>query len=273
MADTRPIVFGPGAKLRWLEAIAADRRSKGLDVRIAIGISSRIEIHTGCAPIAQLWLASFAGASERGVRAAAEHLETMGHLSIDRAPAGASAFGGRGKANVYRPIAPTKTDRNPELQCRVLPTETRQLSAIKPAILSRKPGTAVPPLPCKSLDSSCPHPTSISYQHPTSISYPNPRSISYPHSTSIGDPNERRWQAVREDLAKRIGAEITANWFDQLAVSVITDCEVIMIAPNAFVRHRIENTCLWDRLHEAWRRASPAIARVQIVDAIRRAAE
>ena len=135
MADDRPIIFGPGDKLRWLEIIATDSRATAFDVRLAVAITNRIDKFSGLAVIGQEWLAQFIGGTARGVRKAADHLESLGHVEIERAE-GKIAFGGRGKANVYKPKTRNGgsgfNGENPERSFRVYGQETRNGEALNP---------------------------------------------------------------------------------------------------------------------------------------------
>jgi hypothetical protein len=261
-ADTRPIVFGPGDKLQWLEAIANDRRAQPFDVRLAVGISNRIDKHIGTATIGQIWLATFIGGTDRGVRKSGDRLAALGHLTIDRsetcrADAVRRSFGGRGKANVYRPIKPQKTrnsgsgfsSQNPERPFLVYDGKTRNGATLNPEQRSTKPGTVVPPLP-------------NTYQN-----------SSYPGAIEASDPNTDRWLAVKRGLERRIGTDVVAGWFNKLTVSSITPREVVLIAPNKFIRHTIEGGTLGARLEEEWKLHVPTIERVRLIDPVLRAAE
>jgi hypothetical protein len=249
----RPIIFGPGDKLRWLEAIASDRRAKGLDVRIAIGITNRIDKYTGSAPIAQTWLAAFVGGSERGVRDAADHLSDLGHLAIDRSEAVTAsnrrAFGGRGKANVYRPILrPMPNGETRNHSAGFVGEETRQSSTLNPAISRTKPGTPVPPLPNTYLNSSLPHDTP---------------------SCGGGDA---RWNSIKEGLSKRLSAAVVSAWFDPVTLAAVNEREVVLTAPSRFHSNYLENNYARAML-DACQAFRQTVESVRVVVHIARAAE
>lgn len=255
-ADVGPAVaeppFDAGEKLRWLESIASDPRTRGLDVRIAIGITNRVGKHEGRAPIAQTWLATFIGASARGVREAADHLCELGHLRIDRTEAIAAsnrkAFGGRGKANIYDPVLPPKPTRKPGAPVPGLVAETWKIPARNPANSRTKPRTAVPPLPKES--------------HKTSL-----RAVEDSKADDPLDPSQLSWTAVKRRLARRLNPEEIKSWIDALWLKRLSEHEAVLVARTPFHCSHIENGYLGDRILDAWRAEQPSIARVLFVTA------
>jgi hypothetical protein len=61
----RPIIFGPGDKLRWLEAIVTAHGTAPFDAAVGIAITNRIDKYTATAVIGQDWIARFAGGGRR----------------------------------------------------------------------------------------------------------------------------------------------------------------------------------------------------------------
>jgi hypothetical protein len=234
MNNQRPIICGPGDKLRFLEGVANDDRSTAFDVRLAVAISNRINKYAGTATIDQTWLANFIHSDERSVRRAAVRLEQHGHVSIQKST-------GRGKAHVYRPCGKGDTSD------RVYDPETRTSDPVKADSPSHKGVHASPPLPNNYLNSSF---------GPT------------PPRTS----GEAVWLSVRERLARALGRDVEASWFGKLQVEVVTNSDVVLRAPSEFMRHSIERR-FPDRLLIEWRAVVPTVERVCLVARALRAAE
>ena len=236
MTAVRPIIFGPGDKLRWLEAVAFHPSATGFHARLAIALSNRIDKHVGTATIGQQWLATAVHATERGVRKALLEMEAR-QLVVATRPAM-----GRGKATVYRPLTPMLETRNGGSG------ERRNAEGQKEEHGSWKGGTVVPILPKSHLNSSCP-------------------------TIGAGDPNSLTWQSVKGKLKASLGNAIVEAWFDRLAVTEITASEVVMTCPTKFVRHYIEQHLLYGGLLAGWRRVLPNINSVRLVEAREKAAE
>jgi hypothetical protein len=243
VADTRPIVSGPGDKLRQLEAVATHPDTTALDSQVSIVVSSRIDKYTGDAVVGQSWIAKAISCGERSVRGSAARMQRLRLWQITQG-------GGRGLANKWKPLAskpgnqPPGFEEKPGNNVPGIGSETRQIATLNPANRDTKPGTQLPPLPNKNLNSS------------------------YPHPDAVGDDNPiaAKWQSVRKWLVKHPSVGEDAWVFDKLTVKSITDTEVVMVAPSTFVRHEIEKDVLHQRLTSAWRAQLPTITRVRLVD-------
>lgn len=223
--DQRPIIFGPGDKLRWLEAVASDQRATAFDVRVAVAISNRIDKFTGTATIGQVWLAEFIRGTDRGVRKSADHLEEIGHLNIVRSE-GKTAFGGRGKANVYAPKTRNGATQNPERH-------------------DTKPRTAVPPLP-KRLPNILPNGGGGS------------------SNTVLGEHPEGDWRTILSVLGNHLDHEIMRGWFADIDLEAMDDNEAVLSAPSQFKRTYVQNH-FEAQLLSAARRCRPTIKSVRVV--------
>jgi hypothetical protein len=246
--NPRPIIFGPGDKLRWLEAVAFSPSATAFHARLAIALNSRIDKHVGTATVGQQWLASKTGGTERGVRKALLRMQRLGLLVASRPATG------RGNATIYRPITPMEETRNDGSAFYAERRnggsgERRNGEAQNPEPASTKPGTVVPILP-KILQSS-----------------------SYPVATER-DPNQLTWLSVKEKMKAHLGADMVAGWFEGLTVQSISQNQVVMTAPNKFVLHWINDHLLNEGLLAGWRRVLPSINDVRLIEAShQRAAE
>ncbi len=246
--NSRDIIFGPGDKLRWLEAVAFSADATNFHSRLAIALSNRIDKYEGTATISQEWLAAKIGATDRGVRKAIKRMEVAGLLVAARVP------NGRGAATVYRPLTPLKETRKgvSSITRNGGSSETRNNEAGNLEPRNTKPGMTVPPVP-KSLPKTL-------------------QTAAIPIVQSC-DPNEITWQSVKEKMKASLGADVVSAWFDPLRVHEITETEVVMTAPNEFCKHFIEQHLLEQRLIAGWQRVLPNVTSVRLVVATGRAAD
>ena len=106
----RPIVFGPGDKLAWLEAIAMHPEATDIDPRVGLAISNRIDKHTGLSVVSAAWIAKWIGRKagkrppqgglvpgERSVQGSINRIKRLGGIEV-------AVGGGRHRANTYRPL-------------------------------------------------------------------------------------------------------------------------------------------------------------------------
>jgi hypothetical protein len=231
MTDPRPIIFGPGDKLAWLEDVATHPDTTDLDARMAVAITNRINKYTGVATVGQQWIAKYIGRGERSVRDSSHRLERFHLMGIKRST-------GRGHANSYRP------NRNKEGHRRSPPAmrESQQIATTKAAIRDTKGGGQPPPLPKSHLNSSSGAETG--------------------REEIAGIVS---WLAVKERLEKQLKPGEIASWIDPLKLIRLTEHEVVLGALNEFVCRRIENNYFGDRLREAWTAEVRSIQRVLIV--------
>ncbi len=230
--NSRAIIFGPGDKLRWLEAVAFHPEMKNFHSRLAIALSNRIDKYEGTATISQEWLARKTSATVRGVRKGLKAMEVVCLLMVARAP------NGRGMSAVYRPLRSTEEARNGG------PRETRNDETKNPERESAKPGTPVPIVP----------------KTPPKILQGDALQV-----VQGRDPNELTWQSVKEKLKASLGPDKVRAWFDPLRVQAILQTEVVMIAPTKFHKHWIEQHPFELDLVAGWQRFLPSITRVRLV--------
>jgi hypothetical protein len=251
VADARPIIFGTGDKLAQLEAVAVHPDATSLDSQVSIMVSSRINKHTGDAVVGQAWIAKEISCAERSVRGSAARMHRLRLWDV-------TSGGGRGLANRWKPIARKPGNQQPGLAEKPgkrqpgIEPETRQIATLNSANYDTKPGTQLPPLPKYPLNSSL---------------------GGFDTAAETNVYAAEKWKSVKARAAKLLGADLTASWLGQLTVSTITEVEVVLIAPNRWMRQKIENDFLPNPLTWAWRAELPTITRVRIVDATARAAE
>jgi hypothetical protein len=225
----RPIIFGPGDKLRWLEAIVTAHGTAPFDAAVGIAITNRIDKYTATAVIGQDWIARFAGGAARTVREAITRMKRLDLLDVQ-------VSRGRGRANVYRPKIPGENGR----AAANIREENRQITTGKLADYDRKTGGHPPPLPNNYLNSSSP-------------------------ADLTRNQNEANWLSVRQGLAATLGHDVEAAWFGHLELEAITLVEVVMRAPSKFIRKSIEARYP-DKLLHQWQRLRPLIVSVRLVD-------
>jgi len=274
----RPIIFGPGDKLRWMEAVAFHPLATAFHARLAIALSNRIDKHLGTATIGQQWLAAAVHATERGVRKALLEMEGCQLLVATRPAVG------RGKATVYRPLTPMREPRNGGS---AFSNETRNggsgerrnAETQKAERGLRKGGTAVPILPNTHLNNS-PSPTNWRQSKDAfRVAFGQLAARLDDRTGETGgiiigvNSASVTWQSVKGKLRAALGAATVEAWFDRLEVEDLTATEVVMTCPSKFVRHYIEQHFLNEGLLAGWRRVLPNINTVRLVDARAEAAE
>jgi hypothetical protein len=230
------IKFHSGSKLAWIEQVTIDRRSTGLEVRLAVAISRRLK-DDGATIATQATLANIIGASERGVRKAAIALRANGHLNVD------AVGSGPGTATTYRPIFKRRNGSSGFEGQQA--DERRNCSsgkndARKPEQISTKGGTAVPP-----------------HKNPSKSPIKNPGArASAGDNPPDADPLQVCWQAVKQRLTQALGREVFDSWFGKVTLAQIEGGIAWLGTPSKFVAkwltdHYAELTM------EAWRAELP----------------
>ena len=234
----RTIVFGPGDKLRWLEGVVCNPGTNHIDASVAVAITNRIDKFTGAAIISQAWLAIFAGATDRGVRISIGRMETLNLLLIERPR---PMPGGRGKANIYRPLLTRNgrsglIERNPEQPLQ----ELRNSAAANGERSTSKTGTVVPTLPNTYLISS---------------------GANCGEADASGDV---LWRSIKSNLATKLTLDVTEAWFGQVRINSIEDSEIVLIASNRFQAAYIENH-FWRQVLDACQVCRPDITHWRVI--------
>jgi hypothetical protein len=239
------IKFHSGSKLAWIEQVTIDRRSTGLEVRLAVAISRRLK-DDGATIATQATLANIIGASERGVRKAAMALRTHGHLDVD------STGSGPGTATTYRPLFKRRNDSSgfegQQIDARRNGGSGKN-EAGKAEQTSRKGGTAVPP-----------------HKNPTKspIKIPGARACQR-DSPLDADPLHVCWRAIKERLARteQWGHDKVEAWLGKLTVRELSAGILTLVSPSKFVAN-FNTMHHSEALLREWRGYDLSINRLQI---------
>ena len=236
----RPIIFGPGDKLRWLERVASHDATTDVDTRFAVIIMSRLDKFKGSALVAQISVATLIHCGVRTLYDSSRRLERLGLLRIQRSR-------GKGYANIYWPIKPpddwrlaadqTKHDQRLAAGQN---DDDRQIAAVRPADCSTLTGGQPPPLPN------------------TTKSY-----LSAPQQSASSEA-ETAWNSIRGWLANEIGPDKCRSWFETVTAESITDDELVLRGQRKFQTDTIAGQFYGPvlRAAQAYR---PSIQRVRVL--------
>eukprot|EP01035_Chromulina_nebulosa_P057157 gene57157-78323_t len=206
-----PIPFHAGHKLAWLEQVAADRNVSDFQVRVAISVTRRTD-RSGVAIAGQQSIASFIGASSRGVRNALRGLAELEHLGRQD-----ECTGGRGVVGKYSLLskqaftADGKIDQSRNEITRneqTGPDKTRNSESENVEQRHTKAGNCVPTESCSSINSL----EESSNGHQAAVSL--------------------EWEQVLQRAMSRYGADVFVSWFSKLSAEHIENDVGIVAAPT-----------------------------------------
>jgi hypothetical protein len=277
MAEPRDLKFRLDDSIRWFEAVQRHPNSKDYDLCLAVAISSGTDRASGRCIRSQQWLAGVTRSNERSVRRGTERMVANGLLRIDRTETQKAgiAFGGagRGKANVYEPIAPARPVKETGLQSPHSGKENRTHLTVKQDSNDTKTGPYGPPSPLHSHSSSRARRGNITQAIDGYID--RFEAAAGDHSTAIALVDDR-WKPIRNKLAEHLGHDAIASWFGGVRLQSIMATEIVIEAPDRFKRQQIENR-FSDALVRAARAADPDCtvtrARVVLAEPLKEAAQ
>lgn len=252
-------------------------RSTDLDVRVGVAIVNRIDKHTGTATTGYGWIAEWIGRKPRNTPAP-ELLPSAEMVGYERKPGERSiqdsvarmkrnqllavtGGGGRGKANVYRPLIAGDPKRHGQpwgIAARNV-TATRDVSE-ETARLAAQNITAERH---KRHGQPCTLPKSLPNYFPNGVG-----------GGGEGWATERalEWHSIKAGLERLIGPQLTTSWFGEVTLGPFADGELLIIVPRRFTRTKIEQTYM-DELTAACRSEYPTLERVRLVAPLAEAAE
>jgi hypothetical protein len=308
MAEHRDLKFRLDDSIRWIEAVLAHPGSTDFDVSLAVAISGATDRASGRCIRSQLWLAGATGRTDRAVREGTERMVANGLLLIDRSETQkkGAAFGGagRGKANVYEPIAPPRpvpktgtsvpvSDDKTGTSVPHFEKENRNGSTGKQEREYRKTGTSVPPYPINTQSSSQRGGGRSKYSG--SVVEAADRAIerleNYRQGGSVAgalrdlerewtsdggvtidhDPIGDAWPMVKAAVIGRHG-ERARSFLDRLTLRGREDSDVVLTATGSFYVDTVKRD-YGDTLLAAWRAEHSWIRSVRVVLGMREAAQ